>query len=82
MDIKQAKTSANKLQPTVRIGKAGITDTIIEEIKKQLKRKEVVKIKLLQTAKEYKTEARSIATQTESELIQQVGSIIVLYKQR
>jgi ribosomal protein S15 len=38
MDIKQLKLKAKALEPSVRIGKNGITDSVISEIAKHLKK--------------------------------------------
>ncbi len=65
------------------VGKAGITEEIMNEIKIQLKKKRLIKIKLLMSAREeMKQQARDLAAQTESKLIRQVGGIIILYKER
>ena len=53
------------------------------EIKKQLMQKKLIKLKLLQAAigdRDRKELAREIAEKTNSELIHQVGFVIVLYK--
>ena len=41
--LRQAKS--RDFRPSVRIGKSGITETVIDEISNQLKSKELVKIK-------------------------------------
>ncbi|MGB9636673.1 MAG: YhbY family RNA-binding protein, partial [Thermoplasmata archaeon] len=37
----------NELEATVRVGKNGLTLSVINEIKKQLKKRKVIKIKFL-----------------------------------
>ncbi|MBW2996636.1 YhbY family RNA-binding protein [Candidatus Woesearchaeota archaeon] len=74
---------AKYIQPILRIGKAGVTEGAIEEIKRQLKKRKLIKIKLLKSAlngKDKKEMAKEIAEKTRSELIHQVGSVIVLNK--
>ena len=77
--VKEAKL----LEPVLRIGKSGLTEGAINEIKKQLKKKKLIKIKLLKPAlagKNRKEFAKEIAEKTDSELIQQVGFVAVLSK--
>ena len=37
-------------KPSVRIGKAGVNEQVIEEIKRQLKRKRLIKVRVLPSA--------------------------------
>jgi len=83
MDIKKLKAKARPLPAFVRIGKNGITDSQISEIKKFLENKKLVKIKLLSSfasGKNKKQIALDLQKQTDSELIEQIGGTIVLYK--
>ena len=45
--LKDARKYAAELKPLIQIGKNGITPTLIEELKKALKKKKLVKIKCL-----------------------------------
>lgn len=84
--MKHLKEKGKYLQPTIQIGKNKITESIIKEIKLQLKKKKNVKIKLLQSFlegkdKKYRKEiAQKLAKETNSQLIDQVGFVIVLHK--
>lgn len=72
-----------KLEPILRIGKSGLTEGAIEEIKRQLKENKLIKVKLLKGCLENKDKkefAKEVASKTDSELINQVGFVIVLYK--
>lgn len=74
---------AKKLEPVLRIGKNGLTSGVVEEIKKQLKKKKLIKVKFLKAALEEKNRkefAKEIAEKTDGELIHQVGFVVVLYK--
>ena len=53
-----------ELKPTVWIGKRGISDSQIQEIKDQLSRKKLIKIKLLKSALD-SLDRREIANQIE-----------------
>ncbi|MHC1592813.1 MAG: YhbY family RNA-binding protein [Methermicoccaceae archaeon] len=41
----------NELEPTLQVGKAGITPHLVEELKEQLEKRKVVKVKLQRAAK-------------------------------
>lgn len=77
---KQLRAKAKALEPIVRIGKGGLTDSVTQEIKKQLQRKKLIKIKLLKTVEDRKKLAKELADKTEAELIEVVGFVVVLYK--
>jgi len=74
---------AKQIEPILRIGKSGLTRGAIDEIKVQLKRNKLIKIKLLKSAlegKDKKELGKEIAAKTGSELIHQVGFVVVLHK--
>ena len=67
----------------VRIGKAGITESVIEEIKKQVKRRKVIKVKFLPAhaaGKDKKAFANQLAEKTGTKIVSQVGFIVVLQR--
>ncbi|MBW2980980.1 YhbY family RNA-binding protein [Candidatus Woesearchaeota archaeon] len=77
------RSKAKTLEPIVRIGKNGLTEGTINEIKLQLKKKKLIKIKLLKSFvqdEDRKELARKISSLTDSEIIESVGFIIVLHK--
>ena len=70
-------------RPTVCIGKNGASKDALDEIKKQLKKKEMVKVRILKSAlthEETKQVATKIAEQTESSLVEVRGHTFMLYK--
>ena len=72
-------------KPTVWVGKEGATNQIVNEIAKQLDKREIIKAKILKTAlkdEEAKNIATKIAQQTESELIEVRGHTFLLYKKK
>ena len=75
------KENAKELRPTVWLGKKGITESQIDEIKKQLKIRKVIKVKLLrsiQANEDRKSIALQLVEKTDAVLIDIIGSIIVL----
>lgn len=77
------RSKAKTIEPVVRIGKSGLTDSMIGEINKNLIKRRLIKIKLLKSPDERKEKEeliKSIMEKTQSELVDSVGNIIVLYK--
>ncbi|WP_406660017.1 YhbY family RNA-binding protein [Methanolobus sp. ZRKC3] len=77
------KAEASKIKPILNVGKNGITDSLIDEIKKQVKANRLVKIKMLKTSSEgedTKTAAQKLAELTNTTLIEVRGSTVVLYR--
>jgi len=83
LNNKKLKEKAKTLEPVIRIGKNGLTENTIKEIKKQLNKKKLIKVKLLRafiSDKNKKEVAKEIAQETNSQLIDLVGFVVVLYK--
>jgi RNA-binding protein len=79
----QLKNEATKIKPIINVGKNGITDSVVEEIKKQVKANRLVKIKMLKTSAEgedIKTSAEKLAEATKTTLVDVRGSTVVLYR--
>lgn len=79
----QLKSDASKINPILNIGKNGITDTLIEELNKQIKANRLVKVKVLKSAeegKDLKTIADELAEATRSTMIDVRGRTVVLYR--
>jgi RNA-binding protein len=77
------KEKAKTLEPVIRIGKNGLTENTIKEIKKQLNKKKLIKVKLLKAfvkGKDKKLVANKIAEETNSKVIDLVGFVVILYK--
>ena len=68
---------------TINIGKAGINENVIEEIKRQLKSNEVVKLRFAKgIANEKESLLDSIVTETKSKLIDLRGNVAIIYKKK
>lgn len=75
------RSLAVNIDAIFQVGKGGLNDALIEQLKDALKARELIKIKVLNncenTAKEL---AEEIAAATDSELVQVIGSNVVLYR--
>ncbi len=83
MDIYNLKRDAANLTPLLNIGKNGVTDSLVEEVLRQLKQNKLVKVKILKSALEdmdRKAIAGELAKRTGSQLIDIRGSSAVLYR--
>lgn len=76
MNLKQ---KAKNLQPILRIGKSGITDNVLAEISKLLKKKKLIKIKILNNCSEEEVISK-IISKTNSELISNIGNTFSIYR--
>ena len=77
------KSEANQISPILNIGKNGVTETLIEELNKQMKVNRLVKVRILKSAeegKDVKVIAEEIANATRSTLIEVRGRTVVLYR--
>ena len=78
---KQLRRFGHELTPLVNIGKEGLTDNVIESIDEALRAKELIKVKLLNTAPIDKhSAAREIPQRTGSLLVQLIGKTVLLYR--
>ena len=79
--LKEKKKVAHDLDATIRMGKSGVTQALIDEIKDHIKRKDAVKVKLLGTKREEtKQIAGELAERCNAELIDVRGNTVVLWK--
>lgn len=82
---RRIKSELNTEKPTIWIGKDGASQQILNDISKQLEKREMAKIKILKTAlegEETKNIVAKIAEKTGSTLIDVKGHTIILYKPR
>jgi len=71
------------LKPTVHVGKEGLTENIVIELKNQIKINRVVKVKVLPSSADKKREiADELAERSETKLIEIRGSTILLCNPR
>lgn len=75
------RSQAHHLQPIFQIGKCGVNVAMNTQIAEALEKRELIKVSLLQNTDEVADEAAlEIAQATNSEVVQVIGRVIVLYK--
>lgn len=82
---RRIKRELSEEKPTIWIGKNQASKEILEEIEKQLEKREMVKVRILKSAlqgNEAKEIASRIAEKTEAALIEVRGHTFTLYKRR
>ncbi|RWR15184.1 ribosome assembly RNA-binding protein YhbY [Siminovitchia fortis] len=76
------RSKAHHLQPIFQVGKGGVNENMIKQIKDALEARELLKISILQNCDEDReTVAEEIVRGTDGELVQIIGRIIVVYKE-
>ena len=78
---RKLKALAQRLEPILRVGKAGLSDAFFKSLDDALTRHELVKIKFAEFEEEKKELAPVLAERSQSSLIMQVGHVVVLYRQ-
>lgn len=75
------RSQAHHLQPIFQIGKGGVNEAMNTQIAEALEKRELIKVSLLQNTDEVADEAAlEIAQAINSEVVQVIGRVIVLYK--
>jgi RNA-binding protein len=84
MNKQERKVEATSIEPTLHVGKSGI-DVVVEELKTQLKNRNIVKVKILKSAfieTGKKELAEKLANLSNSELIEVRGNTAVFCRKR
>lgn len=76
------RSLSNTIEPIYQIGKSGITPELTEGIISALEARELIKINVLKNCLEDpKSIVQILSERTRSEIVQQIGRKIVLYKE-
>ncbi|MCC3144237.1 ribosome assembly RNA-binding protein YhbY [Halanaerobium sp. Z-7514] len=77
------RSQANKLNPVIHVGKEGVTDAVIEQLDQALEDHELLKVRILESVgRSTRSCAEELATATAAEVVQVIGGIAVLFRQR
>lgn len=76
------RSQAHHLAPIFQVGKGGVNENMINQIKEALEVRELIKVAILQNNTDDKHEvAAGLATGAKAELVQLIGHTVVLYKE-
>jgi RNA-binding protein len=78
--IRELKAQAQRMEPTFKVGKAGLSEAFLKSVDAGLMHHELVKVKFVEFKEEKKTLAPELAAKTSSHLIMRVGNVAVLYR--
>lgn len=74
---------ANSIDAIFQVGKNGINENLIKQLNDALEAREIIKIRVLENAPDTSKEAANeLASSTNSEVVQVVGSKITLFRKR
>ncbi len=80
--IRQLRSLANSIKPTVMVGKDGVTANIIKQVDEGLEAHELIKVSVLcETGSQAAEAGRQIADEANAELVQVIGKRVVLYRE-
>ena len=78
----QLRGMANGFDTIFQVGKSGINEQLIIQVKEALEARELIKMRTLETSPETpRSAADTIAKATDSDVVQVIGSKFILYKE-
>lgn len=76
------RAEAHHLDPIFQVGKGGVNDAMIKQLRDVLEVRELIKVRILDNCEEDKNVvAEELARGTRAELVQLIGLTVVLYKE-
>ncbi len=72
---------ASTYETIFQVGKSGISDTLVKQVEDALRKRELIKIHVLDNCPlDAREAAQMLAEQTDAEVVQVIGSRLVLFK--
>jgi RNA-binding protein len=80
---KYLKALAHPLEPTVRLGRARLTDPLVAEASRTLEAHELIKVRIdADEGKDRAQLAKDLASASSAEVVGTIGKIAILYRAR
>jgi len=80
---RELRARGHTLKPVVSIGNAGLSAAVLRELELSLEHHELMKVKIGGTKREQRRQMiDDICTQLDAELVQAVGHIALIYRER
>lgn len=77
------KGLAHPLSPIVRVGKGGVTQSVVEETKKSLHAHELIKVRIdVEDSSDRRAMAAQLADEADAHIAGAIGKIAILYRER
>ncbi|MDK4689302.1 ribosome assembly RNA-binding protein YhbY [Kingella negevensis] len=81
--IVELKARAHHLNPVVMIGQKGLTPAVIQETATALRAHELIKVRVFGDDRQERiTICEELCQATDSQLVQHIGKLLVLYRER
>ncbi len=81
LDHKQLRAIGHKLKPVVTIAGNGLSDNVLQEVRRALEDHELVKVKITVGDRDARTSiADALCAETGATLVQSIGNIVLLLK--
>ena len=81
IEFKDKYLIANNIDTIFQVGKSGVTETLIKQVDDALTARELIKLKVLETAPDSQRDtAEKLAEATNAEVVQVIGTKIVLFR--
>ncbi len=82
-DRRALRARAQRLRPTVIVGAAGLSPPLLAEAARALDAHELVKVRFAEPDRDlFRAAADRLAAQLDADLVQTVGRVAVLYRER
>ena len=80
--IRKLKALAQRLDPSLRLGRAGLSDAFLRAVNEELDRHELIKLRFDAFKDQRKELAPQLAAQTNCHLVWIVGHVAVFYREQ
>jgi RNA-binding protein len=80
--IRKLKALAQRLDPVIHLGRAGLSEAFLRAVNEELDRHELIKLRFDDFKDQRKELAPQIAEQTNSQLVWIVGHVAVFYREQ
>ena len=78
----QLRAMANDMETILQIGKLGVNENTIKQVKDALEARELIKLRILETCPTNVRETANIVSkETDCDVVQVIGSRFILYKE-
>jgi putative YhbY family RNA-binding protein len=79
--VKKLLGRSHRLKPAVVVGHAGLSDAVIEQVKRILQTHDLIKVRIeLDSRDEVQAAAEEVAQKSEAALVNRIGKVAVLYR--
>jgi RNA-binding protein len=79
--ISSLKGMAQRMDATLKVGKAGLSEGFLQSVRDALAHRELIKVKFDEFKEQKKTLAPELAEKTDSRLVTLIGNVAVLFRQ-